>query len=73
MAERFVAVAQRDDNDLVVRTSEPTTEAEEVADAQFIFETVSFLKVVRLFRVDPETLDLIHVQTWTRDEDEVEV
>ncbi len=38
-----------------------------IATAEVVFETFDDVRTVKLYRVDTETQELVHVQTWTRD------
>jgi hypothetical protein len=74
MADRFVVIAQRTDGDFVIRAPhELTREKDEVEDAQFIFDTCKIIQTIRLYRVDFDTAQPVHVRTWTRRTDLAEV
>jgi hypothetical protein len=65
--DRFIVIARRTDGEFVIRAPhDSTTQEEEIADAEFIFNVVNFIETVRLYRVDPGTAEPVHVQTWTR-------
>lgn len=36
--------------------------------ADWRFENYRHIEIIKLYRVDPETAELVHVQTWTRKE-----
>ncbi len=70
---RFIIIARRTDGTLYVRSpEEPSSQLAEIDDAEFIFSTFEDIRTVRLYRIDPDTVELIHVQTWTRDPDVAE-
>lgn len=69
MMFKFVSTAVHEGG--LVTTSAPNATFEQldaIEVSEMAFEMVHHIRTLQLYRVDPVTAELVHVQTWTRSE-----